>query len=99
MARYEVERRAPLASVRDLALEDVRKLARTNMRHRDLAGLAGLMDDYLALADELEVVSLSGASVECVHANDHEAAPSATVSGVADVAVEPIGHRPEPRAA
>jgi hypothetical protein len=26
------------------------------LRHRDAVGLAGLMDDYHALADELEVV-------------------------------------------
>jgi hypothetical protein len=34
--------------------EDVRSLARRDMRHRDIAGLMGLMDEYFALADELE---------------------------------------------
>ena len=34
--------------------EDERALRR--LRHRDAKGLLGLMDDYQALADELEVV-------------------------------------------
>ena len=34
--------------------EDERSLRR--LRHRDLGGLLGLMDDYLALADELEQI-------------------------------------------
>lgn len=33
---------------------DERILARRNMSHRDASGLAHLMDDYFALADELE---------------------------------------------
>ena len=34
--------------------EDERTLARRDLRHRDAVGLSGLMNDYFALADELE---------------------------------------------
>jgi hypothetical protein len=96
MSRYAADRRAFEAPSRDFALEDVRKLAKTNMRHRDLAGLAGLMDDYLALADELEVVSQSAESLESARANDAGSVPPATVSTVTATKTD---EHPAPRAA
>lgn len=96
MSRFAADRRAFEASGREFALEDVRKLAKSNMRHRDLAGLAGLMDDYLALADELEVVPLTPDSFECDRANDAGSVPPATVSTVTTTQTD---EHPAPRAA
>jgi hypothetical protein len=79
MDRSHVQRRGGAEPERDGALEDVRKLARTSMRHRDVAGLADLMDDYLALADELEEVRVpASASKLKIAANDDARPPTST---------------------
>ncbi len=71
----------PEAIVRGNAFEDVRSLARKNMRYRDLAGLAGLMDDYLALGDELEVIASpapTDVEMKAARANDGDTLPAST---------------------
>jgi hypothetical protein len=81
------ERVHPEAIVRGTAFEDVRGLARKNMRYRDLAGLAGLMDDYLALGDELEEIgppaqaaqtTPTGVEMKAARANDGDTLPVST---------------------
>lgn len=78
------ERVHPEAIVRGTAFEDVRGLARKNMRYRDLAGLAGLMDDYLALGDELEEIgptaqtNPTGVEMKAARANDGDTLPVST---------------------
>jgi hypothetical protein len=81
------ERVHPEAIVRGNAFEDVRSLVRKNMRYRDLAGLAGLMDDYLALGDELEEVPTTsqtaqnaptGVEMKAARANDGDTLPAST---------------------
>lgn len=79
------ERVHPEAIVRGNAFEDVRGLVRRNMRYRDLAGLAGLMDDYLALGDELEEIgptgqtTPTGVEMKAARANDGDTLPASTV--------------------
>lgn len=75
------ERVHPQAIERAPAFDDVRSLARKNMRYRDLAGLAGLMDDYLALGDELEEIGQaapSGVQMKAERANDGDTLPAST---------------------
>ena len=50
-----IDRHAPTTRA-----DDERALRR--LRHRDAKGLLGLMDDYQALADELEVVETARAT-------------------------------------
>ena len=62
------------------SLEDVRILSRKNLGHRDLEGLAELMDDYLALADDLEVVAGSESRLKVARANDGDSEPAPPAS-------------------
>ncbi len=62
------------------SLEDIRTLARKSLRHRDLDGLAELMDDYLALADDLEVVTGSESRMKVARANDGNTEPAPPAS-------------------